>query len=383
MKLVGSLFMAVSIGIVGLIATIFALFSREADFYVPFFLGITIGLIILGILAIYGQFYKKKVRVSAITFVAVAVVSCFSYEGYQMYINSLEVVSTQDVDLTQYRPFVENTKVVSLNDESTFTINDQLPKLDGATALYPVYAAFGRAVYPEKDYPLEDKNSEILSSQTSNAFDRLIRGEVDIVFMAHPSEVQMNSAEQMGVELTLTPIGREAFVFFVNKDNPVEKLTINQIQKIYSGEITNWREVGGNDEVIRAFQRPEGSGSQSSLISFMDGIPLMEPPNEEIVSGMGGIITEISEYKNRSNAIGFSFRYFSHEMVKNGKIKNIAVEGVLPTKETIQNNSYPIVAEFYAVTANSSNPHVKEFIEWMQSDQGQQIVEKTGYVSVK
>ncbi|WP_188456453.1 PstS family phosphate ABC transporter substrate-binding protein [Virgibacillus oceani] len=383
MKIAAMVFLSVSIGIIGLVAAFFALLSGEAGFYVPFILVTAAGLIVVNILVIYGKFKLKKVRIGVLVFAAVVVISLGSYEGYQLYIKSLEVVSTQDVDLTQYRPFADNTKAVSLDEASTFTITDSLPKLDGATALYPVYAAFARAVYPEKEYPLDGSRSEVVSSQTSNAFIRLINGEADIAFIAHPSEEQMNHAEEMGVELTLTPIGREAFVFFVNKDNPVDKLTVDQIQKIYSGGITNWNGVGGDDEEIRAYQRPKGSGSQSALIRFMDGIPLMEPPEEEIVSGMGGIIRETSEYQNRSNAIGFSFRYFSQEMVKDGKIKHVAIDGVLPTKETIQNNTYPIVAEFYAVTANSDNPHVKKFIEWMQSDQGQVIVNKTGYVPVK
>ncbi|MFT4417172.1 substrate-binding domain-containing protein [Fredinandcohnia humi] len=184
------------------------------------------------------------------------------------------------------------------------------------------------------------------------------------------------------MELNLTPIGREAFVFFVHSKNPVDKLSAEQIRDIYSGDIRNWKEVGGKDENIRAFQRPEGSGSQSALNSFMGANRLMDPPSEDIVSAMGGIITETTNYQNRTNAIGFSFRHFSQEMVQNGKIKNIAVEGVLPTKENIQNETYPLVDQFYAITAGSENPHIDDFIEWMQSEQGQKLVEMTGYVPV-
>jgi phosphate transport system substrate-binding protein len=112
----------------------------------------------------------------------------------------------------------------------------------------------------------------------------------------------------------------------------------------------------------------------------MGDIPLMNPPSEDIVSAMGGIIRETANYRNKTNAIGFSFKHFSQEMVHNGKIRNVAVEGVLPIKENIQNETYPIVDQFYAITANSENPHIDAFIEWMQSDQGQQIVDRTGYV---
>lgn len=368
-------------GITGLITTIIASLSRDAEFYLPFVIVNTIGLITFTILAIYGHLKNKRKRNIMIIFFMLSIFSVGGYEAYQAYLKSLEVVSTQDVDLSDYQPFVENTKAVVLEEEASFKIDTNLPKLDGATALYPIYSAFVQAVYPEKDYSLE--GSEVVSSQTMYAFDYLLSGDADIVFMAHPSENQMKSAEGLGVEVTLNPIGREAFVFFVHADNPVSELTIEEIKGIYSGGITNWKEVGGNDEEIRAFQRPEDSGSQSALINLMDETTLMDPPSEDIASAMGGIITEVTNYQNKTNAIGFSFRHFSQDMVQNGKIKYIAVEGVTPTKENIQNESYPIVASFYAITANSSNPHVDDFVEWMQSEQGQEIVDLTGYVPLK
>jgi phosphate transport system substrate-binding protein len=70
-------------------------------------------------------------------------------------------------------------------------------------------------------------------------------------------------------------------------------------------------------------------------------------------------------------------------MVENGKIKNIAVEGILPLKENIQNETYPLADQFYAITAGSDNPHIEAFINWMQSEQGQELVERTGYVPVE
>ncbi|WP_138420379.1 PstS family phosphate ABC transporter substrate-binding protein [Aquibacillus sediminis] len=381
MKHVVAILVIIGYGFVGIIATVIAAISRDASFYVPFVPIVTVGFIVVTILAIYQQMRKKPAKIVGIVFFLVAVVSVVSYEGYQAYLKRLEIVSTQDFDLSAYRPFTENTKAVKLDEESTYKIEDNLPKLDGATALYPVYSGFVQAVYPIKEYPLQE--SEVVSTQTDTSFHRLVNGDVDMTFMAHPSKAQMRSAERHDLELTLTPIGREAFVFFVHANNPVSSLTTEQIQKIYSGDITNWQEVGGKDEEIRAFQRPDGSGSQTALVNVMDGKALMDPPSEEIVSGMGGIIRETSNYKNRSNAIGFSFRHFSNEMVKNGKIKHIAIDGFEPTKENIQNESYPFVDQFFAITAGSNNPHVDPFLDWMQSEQGQEIVNLTGYVPVK
>ncbi|MCH1627139.1 PstS family phosphate ABC transporter substrate-binding protein [Ferdinandcohnia quinoae] len=378
LKVFGVIIVIVVFGFIGFFTMIVVALSGDPRFYVPFILVVTIGVIIFISLAIFGQFKKKIIRTFLLIFVSICVVSVIGYEGYQTYEKSLEVVSTQDVDLTEYEPFIPDTRAVKLDEQATLKINDDLPRLDGSTALYPVYAAFAQAVYPKKGYPLY--GSEVASSQTDGAFHRLLNGEVDIIFMPKPSDSQMKLAEGKGIELTLTPIGREAFVFFVHKNNPVEELTIDQIQRIYTGEYTNWKEVGGKNKEIHAFQRPEGSGSQTALNRVMGAKHLMKPPTEDIVAGMGGIISETANYKNKTNAIGFSFRHFSQEMAQNGKIKHIAINGVSPTKENIQNETYPIISEFYAITADSVNPHIDAFIKWIQSDQGQKIIDMSGYV---
>lgn len=285
-----------------------------------------------------------------------------------------------EVDIGKYEPFSEFGSVATLKEKASLQLSDDLPKMDGATALYPLYAAFVEATYPEKSYPSYD--SEVMVSTTPNAYGNLLSGKVDMIFVAAPSESQKKTAEQKGLELTMTPIGREAFVFFVHQKNLVDNLTVDQITDIYSGKVTNWEELGGRDDTIRAFQRPEDSGSQSALQSLMKGMPLMKPPSEDIVTGMGGIINEVSQYRNYKNAIGFTFRYYSTEMVDNDEIKLLEVNGVAPTKENIRTNIYPIASEFYIVTAGTENPNVEPFIEWILSEQGQALVEKVGYVPI-
>ena len=114
-----------------------------------------------------------------------------------------------------------------------------------------------------------------------------------MIFAAAPSEAQIEAARNAGMEFHLTPIGREAFVFFVNSKNPVEDLTVEQIRGIYTGEITNWKEVGGKNQSIRPFQRAENSGSQSALLRLMEGLPLMEPETEDRIAGMAASSTRL------------------------------------------------------------------------------------------
>ena len=313
------------------------------------------------------------------------------YVAWGAYRDSIPALDDREVLLWQYRPFAEDTKAVSLDEPSElqfeYPAGFQL-KMDGAIALYPVYAAFVQAVYVNsEDRPTYEGAA---CTNTVNAYDRLIKRDADVIFAAAPSADQLDQAARAGMELHLTPIGREAFVFFVNSKNPVEGLTVEEIQRIYTGEITNWREVGGKNQSIRPFQRAANSGSQSALERLMDGLPLMEPEKEDRVSAMDGIIRQVADYRNFSNALGFSFRFYATEMVSDGDIRLLAVNGAPPTKETIRDGSYPLTSEFYAVTASpvgmpapeSYNKDLGAFLDWILSEQGQEIIEKTGYVSL-
>lgn len=320
--------------------------------------------------------YKKHFWLGAAALIAVSLLFTIP----SIYEKTRPVITDGQVDLAEYQPFVKNSKAVSVDGQASLQLKDDLPIIDGATALYPIYAAFAQAVYPEKEYQPYD--SEVMSNRTGAAYTNLINGKADIIFVLGPSTTQLNQAENAGKKLKLTPIGKEAFVFFVNSKNPVKSLTEDEIKGIYSGKITNWKDVGGKDNEIRAFQRPENSGSQTALQNFMGLTPIMKPPTEDVMSLMGTVIGEVSDYKNHKNAIGYTFRYYSTQMVKNNKIRLLAVNGVEPTVDTIRSGDYPITNEFYAVTAGSDNPHVEAFIEWVLSDEGQEIIKKTGYVPI-
>lgn len=300
-----------------------------------------------------------------------------SFQLYHAWENRFDTIATE-VDLEEYKPFA-STKIAKLDQTSTLQIKAPLPVLDGATALYPVYAAFTQAIYPEDTYSPYD--SKVICATTPYAYENLLNKTSDIIFVGGPSEKQKKMFSEAGEEMVYTPIGKEGFVFFVNKDNPVTSLTTQQIKDIYSGKITNWKEVGGKDSEIRAFQRPEGSGSQSAMLRFMGNTPLKEPIKEDVPEGMGGIISQTADYQNRENAIGYSFRFYASEMATNDKIRLLEIDGVAPTKENIRNGSYPS-SSFYAITLKSNtNEKVKQILEWIVSEQGQELVEKTGYVS--
>ena len=287
-----------------------------------------------------------------------------------------------NVNLYSYVPYSKKTRAVFLDTISTLKLETDLPILDGATALYPVYSAFAQAVYPKKKYELYWR--EVVCNNTIRAYENLINRTADIIFVAPPSKKQLEVAEKEGVNFRYTPIGKEAFVFFVNSQNPINDFTVEQLQAIYSGEITNWKELGGNDEAIRPFQRNENSGSQTAFLHFMQDKTIMEPPMEDVMQFMIGIVTQTADYKNYGNAIGFSFRFYVKEMVKNEEVKILKINGVYPDLETIGNGTYPMSSPFFAVTLTENNkPNVTKLLEWIVSEQGQYLVKKTGYCPIK
>jgi phosphate transport system substrate-binding protein len=300
------------------------------------------------------------------------------------FVSQIPTISEENYEYG-YRPFAENSKLAKLERETNlrFTIYDDLPVLDGATALYPVYASFVQAVYPKYDY--RETARLVSSSRTPMAYENLLQGKADIIFCAAPSDAQKEQFIESGLNLKLVPIGREAFVFFVNKKNIVDNVTIKDIQGIYSGKITNWKELNGSRQKIRAFQRPKNSGSQTMLEKIMYGYLIMEPRREDVFEGMDGIINQVAVYRNFPNAIGYSFLFYSTEMVKNEQIKLLSIEGVHPSRETIQNGTYPFSDSFYAiyVDAEDKNENIELFIEWILSEQGQELIEKTGYTPIK
>lgn len=287
--------------------------------------------------------------------------------------------TTHQVDVGMYLPFEEGSDLAKIDTE--FQLWDNLPILDGAAALVPVYAAIVDNVYPEGCVKYEGgefssdnyygenfaDDSAMVYNNTVRGYKAIVDGTTDILFCAGPSAEQKQYAEDQGVELVYVPVGLEGFVFFVNRQNPVEDLTTDQIRKIYSGEYKNWSQVGGPNKVINPVTRLAGSGSQTAFESFMGD---MKIGRKSLLAFTGG-------------SIGFSFRYYMDGMVSNSGVKMLKLNGVYPSSENIRNRTYPIVAQFYAIyRADNDNENIPRLIDWLLSPEGQNLIEESGYVRI-
>lgn len=341
-----------------------------------------IGLIVVPSLLLPLIWLKKRKKFLIIWCICAAVYGAAlgTNFGIIKYNKSITVNTSPNIDIQAYLPFEENSKIVK-TDSKTLKLTENLPRIDGAAALFPVYSAFVNAVYPNTT-KLHDGIFEY--NNTPDGYRLLAEKETDIFIGVYPSDEQRAYAEENQTTFEYTPIGTEAFVFFVHKDNPITNLTTEQIKDIYSGEITNWKDVGGKNEKIAAFQRNEGSGSQSMLKRFMGDTPITDAPTEMVNDLMAGIIEQVADYKSKTNSIGFSFRYYVEGIIKNPDIKMISIDGAAPTSENIRNGSYPILTPIYAVTyKENQNNNVNKLLEWILSDEGQYIINETGYVGIK
>ena len=326
---------------------------------------------------------KAAKQILAIVLI-VAVFALFNLSMYMLLTRRLSnnfsgATQAKMIDVGKFLPHQPDSELARI--DSSLKLEGDLPVLDGAAALVPVYASIIDNVYPDGSVIFEDgvfsddnyygenfaPDSKMQYKNTVRGYKAIVDGETDILFCAAPSEEQKQYAQDKGVELVYVPIGLEGFVFFVNENNPVDNLTAVEIRGIYAGEYTNWSQLGGANRVINPVSRLKGSGSQSAMDSFM-GDKAIAKKSPLAITGA---------------SIGFSFRSYMDGIVGNKSVKMLSLNGVYPSAENIQNGSYPIIAKFYAIyRADNENENVKILIDWIMSDEGQQLIEKTGYVRI-
>ncbi len=316
-------------------------------------------------------------QISAISFIAFSFLY-FDFYVYKTFTSRLinpfgKQMQVKSIELADYLPFDAHSKTVKVEipQAEKFSAIQELPVLDGATALLPVYSAFFHSLYPEETCIFDGTDftskSLLQKRNTAGAFKAIVEKKADIIFCAEPSKKQLEYAKQNGVELVLVPIGYEAFIFLVNKDNPVSDLSVEQVHNIFSGKYKRWSEVGGDKSKISALVREEGSGSQTAMLAFMGGT-VIKPAN--------------NAFAGRS--IGYSFRFYVQGIVNDSNLKMLSLNGVEPTKENIRNKSYPIFSNFYAIyrASDADRKDIQKVVDFALSEKGQQIVEASGYVSL-
>ena len=248
--------------------------------------------------------------------------------------------------------------------------------IDGSTTMVPLHETLNETFSSEERY--------VSHSKTVEAFEELIAGKNDILLGVDYSEELLAKAKESGIELEKLEITKEAFVFLINKNNPVQSLTIEQIKGIYSGEITNWKELGGDDAPISAYQRNDDSGSQMRMVMFMGDLQLIDK-GIKYYPEMTAIIEAIANYDEGKYSIAYNMYTFVDKQFKNEEVVLLAVDGVYPTDETILDGTYPLVIYNY-IYYNNKNENAREFAvnlhAYLMSEEGQKLLSDSGYINL-
>ncbi len=293
----------------------------------------------------------------------------------------------------------EKVKITGIN----FNMSNY-PKVDSSTSAYPInkivackilnasykwITPFTGTYHGALSIESEDENISnfidyINVSGTHGSYMNLIDGNVDLTLAARlPSEDELNYADNKSIELVTEPIARDAFVFITNIKNTVDSLTVQEIKDIYTGNITNWNEVGGKSVNITAYQRNKNSGSQELMETLvMKGLE-MANLSELILYGMGGPFDKI--IYDDGSSISYTVYYYKKFLTNTSdSIKMLGINGVVPSYQTIKDEEYEYVTNVYAVIRKDLDKEsgAYKLRDWLLTEEGQSVIKETGYVPI-
>lgn len=284
----------------------------------------------------------------------------------------------ETTDVTTAAPADETTAAPA---GFTFT-KENYPRMGGSLANKPLGQAVTATVLGVSREEADGMIS--FTGSTTDNYKQLVDGDFDILLAYEPSEEAKAYIEDKGVPLEMTPIGVDALVFICARDNPVDSLTVEQIKDVYTGKTVNWKDLGGRDGEILAYQRNPDSGSQTLFDKLLAlGDDLTDPPEGLRIGTMIGLLEAIADYDNSENALGYTVYYYLTNMEKEklDTAKILSVDGVAPSNGTIGDGSYPLTNDFYVVLRASAAPDSPERIlyNWICSAQGRELVERENY----
>ena len=257
------------------------------------------------------------------------------------------------------------------------------PKVDGSTATLPL-AIFARSKVTGET--LEQSDAVTHFTTTGPSWIALSERAADLLIVYEaPDEIKKQLADK-GAKLLSKPIGLDALVFLTNKGNHVDSLTHQQLLDIYTGKITRWNQVGGKKIEIIPYQRVSNSGSQALMKKLvMKDIKMMDAPTILKPSEMDDLLDAVAQYDNSSNALGYSVYYYVRNMYKVPGVKLLAINGVLPSPESIASHKYPYINPFYAVIRENepADSPTHKLFDWLTGSEGAKAVKDAGYVSAK
>jgi phosphate transport system substrate-binding protein len=242
--------------------------------------------------------------------------------------------------------------------------------LDGSTTVGPIAKAL--AAYFKKKNDCEVTVSE---SGSGNGAKSLLNGTCDIADMSRPmKDKEFSAAAAKGIQPVAHVVAYDGIAIAVNESNPVKKISMEQLQKVYLGEISNWKQLGGKDAEIVVVSRDTSSGTFETF----EGLVMHKKPVKGSAEIVGSNQAVANRVKTTPNAIGYVGIGFLTGL------KALPVNGVLPTVTTVQSGTYPIARPLFMYTNGypKMGSLIFQFVTLHLTEDGQQMVEEIGFVPV-
>ena len=226
-----------------------------------------------------------------------------------------------------------------------------------------------------------DVTIQVTGGGSGTGIAALIDGTTDIcqASRAMKQEEKDKLKANKNVEAVETPVALDALAIYVNKENPVTVLTLEQAQKIFLGEITDWKDVGGKPGKIVLYGRENSSGTyvyfQEHVLKGKDF-----PPAYQALPGTGGVVDAVSKDKG---GIGYGGIGYAKDIKTLNVAKDKDTAPVEPTMANVLNNSYPISRQLFWYTAGPPQGSVKPLVDWVLSPEGQKLVSEKGFYPLK
>ena len=250
--------------------------------------------------------------------------------------------------------------------------------------LSPTYYMI-RPHFPEAGFTYNDYLTKNPCSGTHGAYMNLMEGKTDVIVASRDiSRNEKASADELGVELETAPLAIDALVFIVSPKNPVKNLTSDQVREIYTGEITNWKEVGGVDHAITPYVRDADSGSQEKMETMvMAGLKMIDGLPETIG---GAMLSPYYSIEEDEYGIGYTPFYYCTTMVRDLiKVDMLSIDGVSPSNQTLRDGTYPFMSNIYAAIRKTESQDSKAYklFQFLFTKTGANMIDESGYIAIR
>jgi len=299
--------------------------------------------------------------------------------------------ATVNATVDSFAPDAKN-RLSSVADDYGIS-HQNYPKIDGSTSTLSIVRAINKAMYRGA----ENDNYPQTAAKTVPSYHALIAGDVDLILVPMASSALLAQAANKGVELEFHPIAAEALVFITPKENSADKITLEQVRTIYLTDgITNWKEIGGPDRQLVPICRNADSGSQSQLDNMVLNGRRMHPAIEQnqVELTMEGMLEQVACYHGgglngkptKCYALGYTLYTYLKSMGDitgiDEQLKMLAIDGVIPSAETIADGSYPLTDAYYAVIRKDLplDHSARGIIRWLESSAGKDAIRQLNLI---